>query len=62
MGVKYGKRDKKIKIKDMRGNNDEPRTNPGWLCRCQTCHELGYVTIGVTVPDYCQDCWDKAHP
>lgn len=62
MGIKYKGKNKKVKIKDMYGNDDEERTDPGWLCRCLTCGELGYTTIGVTPPDYCQQCWDDAHP
>lgn len=60
-GIAYGHRNKKVRIKDMHGNDDVERDTPGWLCRCQTCREIGYITIGATVPDYCEDCYEKAH-
>lgn len=59
MGIKYGKKQKKVKIKDMQGNKDKDRDEPGWLCKCITCGEYGYVTIGDTVPDECADCYSK---
>lgn len=59
MGIKYDKKEKKVKIRDMHGNKDKPRDEPGWLCRCQRCDNLGYVTIGDAVPEYCEPCYEE---
>ena len=58
-GVKYGNvKYKPKRLKDMRGNFDRQRDEEGWLCKCETCGEIGYVQTGVPVPSQCQECFD----
>lgn len=59
MGIKYGDKgkDKKVKLKEMRGAKDEERDDPGWICRCITCRGYGYVELGGPVPDQCEECY-----
>jgi hypothetical protein len=60
-GVKYGNKKYKPKEpKDMRGNFDKLRSEAGWLCKCETCGDIGYVEIGVPVPTQCQKCFDES--
>ena len=60
MGIKYDKKDKKVKIKEMHGGHNEDREDPGWICQCQTCNGYGYITIGVTVPTQCRQCFESS--
>ena len=50
------KRFKTLKIKNMNGAKNKNRDEPGWLCRCIECHGLGYIEIGDTPPDLCEEC------
>ncbi len=50
------KKHRKTKVKEMHGAKNKERDEPGWLCRCSSCHALGYIEIGDTPPELCVDC------